>query len=239
MLEDLRILFSSLPQDASENDYAQQVKDINLLGKPTNKARELSYRHLKTLYSLNPNLALFRMFRRLWALESAAQPVLALTMAIARDPLLACTQDFILSRQVGQHVSREELEGILSQKYPDRFSPASLKSFAQNVNGSWTFAGYLAGRNRKTRSQPVFTPVNAVLCLFIAYLHGMSGQRLFSSKWADLHGNSTHDMESFANTAYHRGLIVFLNSGGVKEVRFPNSLTTVEENIRQELTHEL
>ena len=28
------------------------------------------------------------------------------------------------------------------------------------------------------------------------------------------------DFENLANAAYHRGLIVFLNAGGVKEVRF-------------------
>jgi hypothetical protein len=50
---------------------------------------------------------------------------------------------------------------------------------------------------------------------------------------------SQQDLEALANAAYHRGLIVFLNAGGVKEVRFPDSLTVAEEQIRQELTHEL
>jgi len=239
MLDDLRVLLSAVPQEALEGDYANQVMDMNILGKPTKKARELAFRHLVTLYGLDINLPLFRMFRRLWAVDHQAQPVLALTMALARDPLLAGTQEFIFQKHEGQHVSREALEALLAQSHPDRFSPASLKSFAQNVNGTWTFAGYLAGRNRKTRSQPVITPANVAMCLFMGHLQGMSGQRLFTSNWCKLIPGSEQDIETLANAAYHRGLIVFLNAAGVKEVRFPDSLTPAEDQIRQELTHEL
>ena len=70
--------------------------------------------------------------------------------------------------------------------HQDRFSPASLKSFAQNVNGSWTAAGFLNGRLRKTRSVPLVTPVNVVFCLFLGHLEGLSGQRLFTSQWMNL-----------------------------------------------------
>jgi hypothetical protein len=239
MLDDLKVLFAAVPQEASEPEYAYQVTELNVLGKPTKKARELAYRHLVTLYGLDPKFPLFRMFRRLWAADEQAQPVLALTMALARDPLLSGTQEFILQKHDGQHVSREDLEALLVQSHPDRFSPASLKSFAQNVNGTWTFAGYLAGRSRKTRSQPVITPANVAMCLFMGHLQGMSGQRLFTSSWCKLIPGSEQEIESLANAAYHRGLIVFLNAGGVKEVRFPDSLTTSEDQIRQELTHEL
>jgi len=239
MLDDLQILLAAVPQEVPESDYAYQVKELNVLGKPTKKARELAYRHLVTLYGLDPKLPLFRMFRRLWAADTMAQPILALALAIARDPLLAGTQDFILSKKEGQHVSREDLEAVLSTSYPDRFSPASLKSFAQNINGTWTSAGYLLGRHRKTRSQPVTTPANVAMCLFMGHLHGMSGQRLFTSSWCKLLPGSDQDLEALANAAFHRGLIVFLNAGGVKEVRFPDSLTISEEHIRQELSHEL
>lgn len=239
MLDDLKVLLAAVPQEASEPEYAYQVIDLNVLGKPTKKARELAYRHLVTLYGLDLKFPLFRTFRRLWAADQQAQPVLALTMAIARDPLLAGTQEFILQKHEGQHVSREDLEALLAQSYPDRFSTASLKSFAQNVNGTWTFAGYLAGRNRKTRSQPVITPANVAMCLFMGHLQGMSGQRLFTSSWCKLIPGSEQAIESLANAAYHRGLIIFLNAGGVKEVRFPDSLTPAEDQIRQELTHEL
>ena len=239
MLDDMKILLAAVPSESPESEYAYMVKELNILGKPSKKSRDLAYQHLVTLYGLDPKSPLFRMFRLLWAADEQAQPVLALTMALARDPLLAGTQEFILQKHDGQHVSREDLETLLSQSHPDRFSPASLKSFAQNVNGTWTFAGYLAGRNRKTRAQPVIMPANVAMCLFMGYLQGMSGQRLFTSSWCKLIPGSEQDVESLANAAYHRGLIVFLNAGGIKEVRFPDSLTAEEEQIRQELTYEL
>lgn len=123
-----------------------------MLGKPTRKARELALRHMATLYALDPLNPIFRALRRLWPLDEAAQPLLALAVALARDPLLRGTQPFILGQVVGVSVLREAMEAFLSTTHPDRFSPASLKSFAQNVAGTWTAAGVLDGRVRKTRA---------------------------------------------------------------------------------------
>lgn len=237
MLDDLRVLFAHAPPNASPADYAQAVFTENVLGKPTKKARELALRHLTTLYGLDKRLPLFRALRRLWPVDEVAQPVLALTAALARDPLLRGTQAFILSQQPGAQVFREDLERCLAADHQDRFSPASLKSFAQNVNGSWTAAGFLNGRIRKTRSIPVVTPVNVAFSLFLGHLEGLSGQRLFMSRWMGLLPASPDALDALANSAFHRGLLVFLNAGGVKEVRFPDYLTPEEEQMCQEASH--
>ena len=237
MLDDLKILFSHVTADGSRADYTQAICEENILGKPTKKSRELALRHLTTLYGLDTQLPLFRALRRLWPLDVDAQPVLALTAALARDPLLRGTQAFILAKQPGVLVTREDLEQCLAADHQDRFSPASLKSFAQNVNGSWTAAGFLNGHSRKTRSIPVVTPVNVVFSLFLGHLEGLSGQRLFTSCWMNVLPGSTDELEGLANSAFHRGLLVFLNAGGIKEVRFPDYLTTEEEKMCQEASH--
>lgn len=237
MFDDLQVLFNHVDADATRTDYAQAVLADNLLAKPTKKSRELALRHLTTLYGLDTQLPLFRALRRLWSLDVAAQPVLALTAALARDPLLGGTQAFILHKHPGVLVTREDLEQCLAADHPDRFSPASLKSFAQNVNGSWTAAGYLQGHSRKTRSIPVVTPTNVAFSLFLGHLEGLSGQRLFTSRWMNLLPGSPGELEGLANSAFHRGLLVFLNAGGVKEVRFPDYLTPEEEKMCQEASH--
>ena len=237
MLDDLRLLFAHLPPNASRADYAEQVLAQNVLGKPTRKARELALRHLTTLYGLDTGLPLFRAFRRLWPVDGAAQPMLALVAALARDPLLRDSQAFILAKQPGAAVLRTDLEQRLAADHQDRFSAASLKSFAQNVNGSWTAAGFLNGRFRKTRAVPAVTPAVVAFCLFLGHLEGLSGQRLFSSNWINLLPGSPGELEALANSAFHRGLLVFLNAGGVKEVRFPDYLRPEEEQIRQEASH--
>ena len=237
MLDDLRVLFAQVPANALRSDYIQAIFTDNILGKPTKKARELALRHLSTLYGLDANPPLFRALRRLWSVDEAAQPVLALTAAIARDPLLRDTQAFILEKQLGAPVSREDLERFLAADYQDRFSPASLKSFAQNINGSWTAAGFLNGRIRKTRSTPIVTPTNVAFSLLLGHMEGLSGHRLFTSSWMSLLSGSLDELEALAKSAFHRGFIVFLNAGGVKEVRFPDYLSQEEEKMCQEASH--
>ena len=237
MLDDLRVLLACVAAGALRAEYASHVLAQNVLGKPTKKARELALRHLTTLYGLDPRQPVFRALRRLWPLDEGAQPVLALTVALARDPLLRATEPFILSKQPGELVLRSDLEQLLAAEHQDRFSAASLKSFAQNVNGTWTAAGYLSGKVRKHRTVPSIASANVALCLFLGYLEGLSGQRLFTSIWMNLLPGSPSELEAIANSAFHRGLLVFLNAGGVKEVRFPDYLTPEEEKMRQEACH--
>jgi len=236
MLDDLRELFRNLPQTASRDEYLKSIAIENVLGKPTKKARELAGRHLCALYALDTKVPLFRVMRKLWDVDEQAQPVLALTVALARDPLLRGTEDFILSKHPGELVTREDLEQLLERNHPGRFSPASLKSFAQNVNGTWTSAGFLVGRIRKTRAVPVITPANVVLSLAMGHLQGLTGQRLFASSWMRLLSIYPDEAEALVTAASHRGLLLFLNAGGVKEVRFPDYVTPEEELVRQEVS---
>ncbi|MFG6466773.1 hypothetical protein [Roseateles sp. BYS87W] len=237
MLDDLRLLLAHTAADAERTDYVSAVVEANVLGKATRKARELALRHLATLYALDTANPIFRALRRLWALNEAAQPLLALAVALARDPLLRGSQPFILPLASGAPVTRDAVEAHLSAADPDRFSPASLKSFAQNVAGTWTASGHLHGRVRKTRAVVQANPESITLLLFLGYLEGRTGQRLFSSDWMNLVSGSPDELEALANSASHRGLLVFMNAGGVKEVRFPGYLTPAEERIRQEVSH--
>lgn len=237
MLDDLRLLFAHTSPGASRSDYVDAVVAENVLGKPTKKARELALRHLESLYGLSDANPLYRALRRLWTANESAQPMLALAVALARDPLLRGTQAFYLAKQPGETVRRESVETLLAANHPDRFSPTSLKSFAQNVSGTWTSAGFLSGRSRKVRTTPEIHPEVVTLLLFMGYLQGRSGQRLFTSEWTRIAAPSGEDLESLANAASHRGLLVFMNAGGVKEVRFPGYLNPEEEKIRQELMH--
>jgi hypothetical protein len=237
MLDDLRLLFAHVPGGAERAEYASAIIEANVLAKPTRKARELALRHLSALYALDPSNTIFRALRRLWTVNESAQPLLALAVALARDPLLRRTRRLVLNKAPGSPVAREEAEAWLSEACPDRFSPASLKSFAQNVLGTWTAAGLLQGRVKKMRTLAKPTPESAALLLFLGYLEGRTGQRLFSSDWMELVSGSLDELEALANSASHRGLLVFMNAGGVKEVRFPGYLTPEEERMRQEVSH--
>jgi hypothetical protein len=237
MLDDLRNLLAHTPVGASRQEYAGAIVTDNLLGKPTKKARELSLKHLTALYGLDAANPLFRCLRRLWPMDVAAQPLLALTVALARDPLLRASEGFVLSRSVGSLVLPEDVEAFLAKAFPERFSAVSLKSFSRNLTCTWTAAGLLQGHRRKTRSQPAIRAEVVALSLFLGHLEGRSGQRLFSSRWMTLLGGTPAELEALTNAAANRGLLVFLNAGGVRELRFPDYLTPEEDQIRQEAAH--
>lgn len=108
MLEELKQLFQGLPVEAERARYEQDIAQFNVLQKSSENARKLTYRHMVDLYGLSPDIPLFKVFRELWELSEEAQPLLALQMAVARDPLLRNSTEVILSLQPGEHLRRRQ-----------------------------------------------------------------------------------------------------------------------------------
>jgi len=233
MLEELQALFSATPASATIEQYQTEIVTYNCLNKSTESTRRLTYRHLRDLYSLDAQLPLFRVLRLLWDIEPAAQAVLALQLAYARDPLFRMSTACILAHNPGEQIQREEIEALLSKDDPDRFSPASLKSFSQNINSSWTQAGYLKGKAKKIRQTPTISPINVTYALFQGYLCGLSGERLFNSAWTKLLHIPLVNLQSLASAASYRGLIDYKESGGVVDVRCDNFLSPDEIQLLQ------
>jgi hypothetical protein len=228
MLGELEIMLSSCQPDAPKEDYEQAVIEFNVLDKSTAKARKLTFRHMVDLYGLDGSLCLFRNFRHLWFKTADARPVLALQLALARDPLLRTSVPFMLAKRENDSVVRQEVEELLAHDNQDRFSAASLKSFAQNINGSWTQAGYLVGRNKKVRTQPIISPSNAAFALFMGYLEGRQGGRLLGSDWVKVLGISQDRLLELARTAATWGVLALRQTGDVIEIVFPDYMTTEE-----------
>lgn len=230
MLAEITELFHGRGIEATLGQYLEDIELFNVLHKPTEKARKLTWRHLIDLYGMDINIPLFRTFRRLWESDESARPMLACQMALARDPLLHMSQDKILSLAPGQLLPREEMEQALGEQFPDRYSKAMLKSLAQNVNGTWTNAGFLKGRTKKRRTEPEVRPVNVVFALFLAYLQGATGNRLFTSKWTLLLSRRQERLLELARQASYSGMINFKHSSEVVEVTFPDYLSKEEES---------
>lgn len=234
MLDELIRLFEHNDSNASKETYLSDIIDYNLLDKGTDKSRQLTAKHLIDLYSLDNQVPLFRIFRKLWSIDPAAQALLALQLGLARDPILRQSAPVVLATTVGDQLPRETMEAVFRDTDPDRYSPASLKSIAQNVNGSWTRAGYLQGRVKKIRAMPSISPVNVVYSLFQASLGGATGQRLMTAPSTRLLQLPEERLLDMAASASYRGIIDFRHSGGVIDIRFPDFLTEEE----QEWLHE-
>lgn len=89
MIEDLKHLLFARDEHASRSDYESDIINFNILHKPTENSRKLTYRHLIDLYALDNNVLLFKVLRQWWELNEDTQAILALQLAIARDPLPA------------------------------------------------------------------------------------------------------------------------------------------------------
>lgn len=222
MLGDVSRLFAAAPPEADAATLRQLVVARNLLQRPSERARRLTYFHLTRLYGLDPEILLYRLFRQLWETDEVARPVLALTLVMARDPILRLSRDFMQGLEVGAAITREDTEQALKALTGDRFRPTSLRSYAQNINGTWTQAGFLAGHRVKRRRRPEVTPANLAFNLYLGHLEGDDGAALFSSPWAQLLDVPSERRFELARAATQRGLLVLKMAGDVVDVRFPN-----------------
>lgn len=211
---------------ARATDYAAAIEEDNCLGKPSGKARQLTRRHLVSLYALDPAIPLYQSLLFFWQRDEAARPLLALLCAYARDAVLRASAPFILEIPIGKTITRQDTEAYFGNKYPERFSPATLKSVAQNVNGSWTTSGHLQGKVKKVRTRPPVTAGAMGYALYFAYLTGERGMNLFSSEYMKLLDCGRDRALELAEEASRRGWIVFKSVGDVIEVQFPKLLTS-------------
>lgn len=221
MIEELSIVMAAYPQTISTEKLKEDVLTLNLLGKLTTNSRRLTYRHLLDLYGLTDDVCLFRVFQKLWHQAPEAQPVLALQLALCRDPLLRVSIPLVLALEPGEAIVRQDVEQLLEAHSPGGYSSASLKSFAQNINGSWTQAGFLKGRNRKTRAVVPVHAANVAFALFIAHLQKLQGQRAFDSDWCKLLSRDKEHLYKLAQVASSHGYLGFKQIDDVIDVSFP------------------
>ena len=229
MAEELGLLMNSVSDpNVAQSDYFQAIIDHNCLGKKTMANRLLSKRYLVQLYTLDPDLLLFRSLRFFWMKDHGGQPLLGLLCASARDPLLRLSAPFLLEHPEGALLSREALAQYLEQMKYNQFSNATLKSATQNICATWTKSGHVRGKVRKSRSRALPTPGSVSYALLLGYLCGFRGHSLFTNEYAKLLDCSFDEAAQLAEGASRKGWIVFKRVGDVVEVNFPNLITKQE-----------
>jgi hypothetical protein len=236
MLDEIGTLLDYINDPGAEFDrYATAIEEENCLGKRSVQARKLTRRHLVSLYALDPSVTLFKALLYFWRRDQASQPLVALLCAFARDAVLRMSAPFILGLNEGAVISRDDTERFFEVTDSDRFSKATLKSVAQNINGTWTRSGHLAGHVKKTRTRVQPTPGAIAYALLLGYLSGSRGKELFRTDYIKLLDCTVDRAIELAEDASRRGWIVFKRVGDVIEVLFPNLLAAQErEWIREQ-----
>jgi hypothetical protein len=230
MLTELTILLNHVPATASRADYLAAIEDANVLGKKTVRTRALTAKHLRELYGLKPELAVFRALRSFWTRDSGeGRPLLALLCAVARDPLLRSSADVVLSAPAGACIDKGVFEKLFLDQAPYRFAATTLGSLAQNIASTWTQSGHLSGRLHKNRSRPVVSPAAASYAATLAFLEGAQGQLLFHSPYIRLLECPVNEVHDLLVTASRRGWIDYRSVGAVVDVRLTDLLTAEEQ----------
>lgn len=220
MVAELGTLFDTVPAAASEEEIAAAICQSNCLGKQTAATRRSTRQRLTELYGLDPHVPIYRVLRRLWPLDVAGRPLLALLTAVARDPLLAASAAAIVPLAAGAEFTRGPTKEAIVAVTGDRISDAILDKVVRNVASSWTQSGHLAGRTIKVRRKVVATPGSAALALYLAHAAGFRGQQIFTSGWTKLLDADITTLRHLALEAKRSGLIDVRMAGDVVDASF-------------------
>ena len=215
MLVELETALDTADESADWNDYKAAIVEDNCLSKPTAATRRLSAQRLSELYGLDPRLPLFRVLRRLWAVDPVGRPRLALLAAVARDPLLAATAPAVIPLPPGTEFQRALMRSALRDAVGERLNDAVLEKTCRNAASSWTQSGHLDGRTFKTRRLVPASPAVAAFALYLAHAAGFRGNRLFSSAWFRLIDCTPPKARRLALDAKRLGLIDLRVAGDV------------------------
>lgn len=224
MLDELRSVLASCVPDATRDDYLSAIQKDNCLGKRTAATRRLSSQRLSELYGLDPEVQLFRVMRRCWYNDREGQSLLAMLLALARDPLLRASAATVLRMRPGEELARQQMTDALGRAVGSRLSDSTLDKVVRNAAASWTQSGHLKGRGRKVRQTVTATPATTAFALLLGYVAGKRGAALFESLWAHVLDSPAGELMHVAMDARRLGFIDMSQSGGVIEVTFTRLL---------------
>ena len=231
MLDELSHLLDAVAGDAVRADYAHAVMAHNCLGKRTGATRKLSLQRLTELYALDPQVILFRVLRDLWVRNETSRPLLALLLALARDPLLRATATAVVRTPYGNEFARQSMKDALTDEVGDRLNEATLDKVVRNASSSWTQAGHFRGRGRKTRQRVEATPAATTFALLLGFAVGRRGRLLFETPWTAVLDTSPDDLVDVAVDAKRLGLLDLKQSGSMIDVSFPALITDKERDL--------
>ena len=218
MLAELDDLLSVVPVDGDRGEYAAAIVEDNVLGKQTTATRRLTNQRLGELYGLDRRFPVFRVLRRLWDIDEAGRPLIALLCALARDPLLRSTADTVLELPLGTELVRGALLDAIRQAVGPRLNDSILDKVARNAGSSWSQSGHLQGRVRKIRQRVTPTPGSVAAALWMGELEDLAGEQLLACRWARVLDRAGGGLVEFVLQAKQLGLIHARIGGGVVEI---------------------
>lgn len=221
LMQDELFAYINYADQHPHRSYKESIIEDNCLNKSTSKNRILTAKHLDQMYGLEKCPAVTLGLKYFLKHEKEAPELVALLCALSRDPILRSTASLILEFNEGDSVLRTDTEIYIDRLDRGRYSPAMLRSLAMNINGSWTFAGYLVGKNKKVRARVIVTPAVASYAAYLSALTGRSGVRLLQSDFFKVLECDENLALELLRKASRTGIINLNKIGQIMEVSFP------------------
>ena len=233
MLDEFVMLLSVVPPTAEGLSYRQAILDDNVLHKATASNREKTFKFLRRLYALDPQICLFREMRRLSRYAADDKNLLIGLLAMAREPVLRECLGIVLKTPIGEGLGRAPFEAWIRSYAPAQYSESMFVSFSHNLYASFYQFGYLGesvGKAR-TRVRPKSGISSVTYAAFLDWLQGSSGISLLNGNYSRALDLGTDDHLALLQAAGRQGLLKVGYSGGVLNLAFPGFLKANESRL--------
>jgi hypothetical protein len=215
-----------------ENDNYFESMSNNVFGKKSEDGIKKTSNFLTQLFSFDIDNSSFKVFKYFWLnTDEIEKPMIALLFAIQKDYLLIESISVITESILNEKVEIEKLESNIEKYHPNRFTKNTLRSVAQNIASSWKQAGFITGKIKNIRTQPNVSYNCVAFAFIIAYLNGLRGDFIVSSKWVKALCLNENQLRDLAIEASKRGLIHYQYSGEVTSITCIELFEKLEINV--------
>lgn len=202
----------------SDDIYLQALGN-NVTGKKSADGIKQTARFLKIIYGFDQSNATFKIFKFFWtSIDTNERELIAFLFALNTDYLLSESISVIANTKIGEKTTVESFEENIEKYYPNKYSAITRRSIGKNLASSWKQIGFITGKVKNTRSQPEIGYNYVAFAFIMAYLNGLRGDFIISSKWVKALCLNENQLRELAIEASKRGLIHYQFSGNVTSI---------------------
>lgn len=222
MLAELSLLLEAIDvqSQTDESTLRWLVVEENVCAKNSGATRNKTFRHLRELYALSNEVALWKALVHFWALAPAERPLLALLVAFAREPLLRLTWPLVAELPLEHPLTAPDISAFIERELPEHYATSTLTSLGKNCASAWSQSGHLSATSPKWRSRAKGGPASTTLALWLAHLEGTGPAQSFESRWATLLDASWPALDGWAFEAHRKGWLDYRRVDNVVALNF-------------------
>lgn len=200
----------------------------NVTAKKSRSGVVKTARYLKQLYGFNVQDPSFVAFQYFWKVTDAHEKhLIAFLYAVQLDDLLAESLEVLQKVKPGEKVAIELFEAVIEKYHPNQYSINTRRSMAQNIASSWKQAGFIEGKVKNIRTEPVITYRVACFAFLMAYLSGYRGDFIWSSVVVKSLCLPESKLRELAMECAKRDLMQYQYAGSVTAIRFTKLLSKI------------